>query len=29
MKVIGGDRLRARYDWIYTWRSPEETGSLA
>jgi len=29
MKFMGGDRLRAHYDWIYTWRSPEETGSLA
>ena len=29
MKLMGGDKLRARYDWIYTWRSPEETGRLA
>jgi salicylate hydroxylase len=29
MKIMGGDRLRAHYDWIYTWRSPDETGSLA
>jgi salicylate hydroxylase len=29
MKIMGGDRLRAHYDWIYTWRSPEETGRLA
>jgi len=29
MKFVGGDRLRAHYDWIYTWRSPDETGSLA
>jgi len=29
MRAIGGERLRARYDWIYNWRSPEETGSLA
>jgi len=29
MKVLGGERLRTRYDWIYTWRPPEETGSLA
>ncbi len=28
MKFMGGDRLRAHYDWIYTWRSPDETGSL-
>lgn len=29
MKLMGGEKLRARYDWIYTWRSPEETGRLA
>jgi salicylate hydroxylase len=29
MRAIGGERLRARYDWIYDWRSPDETGSLA
>ena len=29
MRAIGGEKLRARYDWIYNWRSPEETGSLA
>jgi salicylate hydroxylase len=29
MKMLGGERLRTRYDWIYTWRPPEETGSLA
>jgi salicylate hydroxylase len=29
MKMLGGERLRSRYDWIYTWRPPEETGSLA
>lgn len=23
MKAIGGEKLRARYDWIYTWRPPE------
>jgi salicylate hydroxylase len=28
MIFMGGDRLRAHYDWIYTWRSPDETGSL-
>jgi salicylate hydroxylase len=28
MKFIGGDRLLSHYDWIYTWRPPEETGSL-
>jgi len=29
MKFMGGDRLRARYDWIYKWRPPDETGSLS
>ena len=29
MKFIGGEKLRARYDWIYDWRSPDETGRLA
>ena len=29
MKLMGGEKLRAHYDWIYTWRPPEETGSLA
>ena len=23
MRVLGGERLRARYDWIYTWQPPE------
>ena len=23
MKALGGERLRARYDWIYTWKPPE------
>jgi salicylate hydroxylase len=23
MKVIGGERLRTRYDWLYNWRPPE------
>jgi salicylate hydroxylase len=23
MKVVGGERLRRRYDWLYTWRPPE------
>lgn len=23
MKVLGGERLRRRYDWLYTWRPPE------
>jgi salicylate hydroxylase len=23
MRVLGGERLRARYDWIYSWRPPE------
>jgi salicylate hydroxylase len=29
MKMLGGERLRTRYDWIYTWRPPEQTGSSA
>lgn len=29
MKLMGGEKLRAHYDWIYSWRPPEETGSLA
>jgi salicylate hydroxylase len=27
MRVLGGERLRARYDWIYGWRSPEDVRS--
>lgn len=23
MKVLGGERLRRRYDWLYTWRPPQ------
>jgi salicylate hydroxylase len=23
MKVLGGERLRRRYDWLYTWQPPE------
>jgi salicylate hydroxylase len=23
MKMLGGERLRARYDWLYTWQPPE------
>jgi salicylate hydroxylase len=23
MRVLGGERLRARQDWLYTWRAPE------
>jgi salicylate hydroxylase len=23
MKAMGGERLRGRYDWLYTWRPPE------
>jgi salicylate hydroxylase len=29
MKLMGGEKLRTHYDWIYSWRPPEETGSLA
>ena len=24
MKAMGGERLRTRYDWLYTWMPPEE-----
>ena len=24
MKTMGGDRLRTRYDWIYSWQPPED-----
>jgi salicylate hydroxylase len=24
MKTMGGERLRRRYDWIYTWQPPED-----
>jgi salicylate hydroxylase len=23
MRMIGGERLRARYDWLYSWRPPQ------
>jgi len=23
MRLMGGEKLRARYDWLYTWRPPE------
>ena len=23
MRALGGERLRARYDWLYNWRPPE------
>jgi salicylate hydroxylase len=23
MKMLGGERLRARYDWLYTWKPPQ------
>jgi salicylate hydroxylase len=23
MRALGGERLRTRYDWIYSWRVPE------
>ena len=23
MRAMGGERLRARYDWLYSWRSPQ------
>jgi salicylate hydroxylase len=23
MRALGGERLRARQDWLYTWRPPE------
>jgi salicylate hydroxylase len=27
MRVLGGERLRARYDWIYSWRPPDDARS--
>ena len=27
MKVLGGERLRRRYNWLYTWKPPELTVS--
>jgi salicylate hydroxylase len=27
MRVLGGERLRARYDWIYGWRPPDDVRS--
>jgi len=27
MRVLGGERLRTRYDWIYSWRPPEDVRS--
>jgi hypothetical protein len=23
MRAMGGERLRSRYDWLYTWHPPE------
>jgi salicylate hydroxylase len=23
MRTMGGEKLRARYDWLYSWRPPE------
>jgi hypothetical protein len=23
MRLLGGERLRARYDWLYNWQPPE------
>jgi salicylate hydroxylase len=23
MRAMGGEKLRARYDWLYSWRPPE------
>jgi salicylate hydroxylase len=23
MKLLGGERLRGRFDWLYTWQPPE------
>ena len=25
MRLLGGEKLRARYDWLYSWRPPEFT----
>jgi salicylate hydroxylase len=27
MRLKGGEKLRERYDWIYSWRPPDLTGS--
>ena len=27
MKAMGGERLRGRYDWLYTWKAPELAAS--
>jgi salicylate hydroxylase len=27
MRVLGGERLRARYDWVYHWQPPEAARS--
>jgi salicylate hydroxylase len=29
MKAMGGEKLRSRYDWLYTWRPPEWAASNA
>jgi salicylate hydroxylase len=23
MRALGGEKLRARYDWLYSWKPPE------
>jgi len=23
MRAMGGEKLRARYDWLYSWRPPQ------
>ena len=27
MRVMGGEKLRARYDWLYSWRPPQRFGA--
>jgi salicylate hydroxylase len=27
MRAMGGEKLRARYDWLYSWRPPERYGA--
>jgi salicylate hydroxylase len=27
MKLVGGERLRARYNWLYNWRAPQQSES--